>query len=220
MVTLERALTFTEKEELEEYLKGNLLNKELYKAYLANKDNYYRWKNSPLTTFNEVYYQCTRIFNDPHPESEIYYTYLNDAKYTLGTRYASDMLFSMVNAVFEIMEDRPSNVEFFQMELQAYLKNEQCYYQQYLEFAKKFVETNGKQKVELKYTPLPPNRLIYEPNDWQELTNDFDELLIRKLVKRYEKTVDKLAFIDKIEEAYNKVETEKARIENEPDLPF
>ena len=141
-MNLERELTYVGKKELGEYLEGNLLNKELYKAYLGIKDNGYRWKHSAVETFNEVYYQCTRVYNDPNPEEEVYVNYLNNARDDMGTRYASDMIFAMVNAIFEIMDNRPDNVEFFMAELKPHLKNDTLYYQPFEDFANSFTTKN------------------------------------------------------------------------------
>ena len=80
MIELERYLIYYDKTDLNEYLDNNILNKELYMAYIANKDNCYNWKHSAVNTFNEVYFQCTRAFNDPHPEDQIYERYLNNAR--------------------------------------------------------------------------------------------------------------------------------------------
>ena len=80
IMTLGRKLIFTDQFELNAYLQDNVLNTELYKAFLSVKDHRYRWKHTPVETFNEVYYQCTRVFNDPNPESDILGSYLNDAK--------------------------------------------------------------------------------------------------------------------------------------------
>ena len=54
MKYIEQLLTYKNKSDLNEFLDDNLLNKELYMAYIANKDNCYHWKNSALDTFNEV----------------------------------------------------------------------------------------------------------------------------------------------------------------------
>lgn len=207
MESLERDLIFTEKHELAEYVHENLLNKELYKAYLANKDNNYTWKHTPVDTFNEVYYQCTRVYNDPNPESDIYNNYLNDARDNLGTRYASDMIFSMVNAIFLIMDNRPENVEFFQAELQAKLKDEQHYFEQYAKFAQNFIKTYGRQTLNFPISPVSPRRLSWwDWKSWKKCTDDFDEFYIRKYVNRYTKLEDQLSVIDIIEKAYCEAE--------------
>lgn len=221
MVTLQRQLAFTDRHEVAEYIHGSLLNKELYKAFLANRDNCYRWKHSPVETFNELYYQCTRVYNDPNPESEVYYNYLNNARDNLGQRYASDMIFAMVNAMFIIMDNKPENVEFFQSELQAHLKNETCFYQQYTDFANEFVRQYGKQILSFPYCPVSLSKITgWDADSWKECTKDFDEYYIRKYVNRYSNTEDKLQFIDLIEKAYNETlrkEEEESLIE---DLPF
>lgn len=220
METIERALTFTDKSELAEYVRGNTFNKALYKAYLDNKDNSYNWKHSPIVTFNELYYQCTRVYNDPNPESEVYSNYLEDVRNTLGTRYASDMIFAMVNAVIEVMDFKPENVEFFQMELQAHYKQDGLYFPQYMEFAEKFIAEYGKQNLKFPFCPVPPSYLRYDYTEWKRITNGFDEYMIRKYVERYSKTEDRLALIDKIECAYDEDEEEIQRLEMIKNLPF
>lgn len=222
-MSLGRELMFTDQFELSAYTKGNLLNTELYKAYLSIKDNTYRWKHSPVDTFNEVYYQCTRVYNDPNPESDLWGTYLNDARDTFGTRYASDMIFSMVSAIFDIMSNKPDNVDFFQAELKALMKNNIAYFQPYEQFAKDFILKYGKQHLEFPYTPVPPKQIAAEELiNFKSLTHDYEEFYIRQLVDRYKSVEDKLALIDLIERAYkddnnlNAVEADMKFM----DLPF
>lgn len=221
-MSLERELIFTDRYEFKSYIEDNLLNKELYKAYLSIKDNGYRWKHSPLETFNEVYYQCTRVYNDPNPESNVRRLYLDDARDTMGTRYASDMIFSMVSAIFDIMNNKPDSVDFFQAELKAIMKDDLLYFQPYAKFAEEFIQAHGKQNLTFPYSPVPPKMLSSEEIlSLQTITNDFDEYHIRKLVDRYSNLEDKLALIDLIEGAY-KLKKDHSFVGkiNPEDLPF
>lgn len=206
MIFIEQLLTYSGKTDLNEFLDDNLVNKELYMAYIANKDNCYHWKHSALVTFNEVYLQCTRAFNDPHPEDQMYDRYLNDSKDTLGTRYASDMIFSMVNAIFMIMDNKPNNIVFFQAELQARFKNENCFFHQYAKFAEDFIAKHGLLPLSFPYKPIAPEGLeFFDFTDWESATRNYDEYYIRMFVDRYTSTEDKLKLIDLIERAYNSV---------------
>ena len=217
MKYLEQLLTYKNKSDLNEFLDDNLLNKELYMAYIANKDNCYHWKNSALDTFNEVYLQCTRAFNDPHPEDQIYERYLNDSRDTLGTRYASDMIFSMVNAIFTIMENKPNNIVFFLAELQARFKDDRFFFHQYAKFAEDFITKNGSLSLTFPYQPVDPELLeIFDFPDWEMVTHNYDEYYIRKFVDRYSAIKDKLKLIDLIEKAYNSVKEAPELVE----LPF
>jgi len=219
MQGLERFLIYYDKSDLNEYLDDNLLYKELYMAYIANKDNCYNWKHSAVDTYNEVYFQCTRAFNDPHPEDQMYERYLNDARDTLGTRYASDMIFAMVNALFTIMENKPNNVVYFLAELQARYKNDKCFFPQYAQFAQDFIAKHGQISLTFPYMPISADSLfLFSDSDWVQATHDFDEYHIRQLVNRYKTTDDKLELIKNIENAF--IATTPVEVPLPFDLPF
>ncbi len=223
IMTLGRKLIFTDQFELNAYLQDNVLNTELYKAFLSVKDHRYRWKHTPVETFNEVYYQCTRVFNDPNPESDILGSYLNDAKDNMGTRYASDLIFSMVNAIFNVMADKPANIDFFQVCLKDLMKDDDTYFKPLELFADEFVQKHGLIHLEFPYSPVPPEQISSEElMNFDSITHDYEEYYIRKLVDRYEHSKDKLKLIDIIEKAYNNDNKDNA-VEvnlNYDNLPF
>lgn len=217
--SLERQLTYRDRTELSEHLQDNLLNKELYKAYLRCRDQEYKWKTSAVDTFNEVYYQCIRVMMDKNPEENVYSNYLNDAKANIGTRYGSDFVFCMVWAIFQLQAKRSESVEFFLTELEPHIMKSQ-----YFEPMSSFVldmRHRGQDNFYTDFRPDPvapcniciPKKVsfiesIFGNEDykgqsiWSTVTKDYRKDTIIDIVKRY-RTKDEQDEIRKIiEEAY------------------
>ena len=108
-----REFIYRNRPDIDAFLEESELWSNLYGLFLGIKDNAYYLKIPAVTMFNEVRYQCVRVMLDKHPEENIWMNYLNNAKDTLGWRYASDLCFSLVYAVLSLMENPPKQVPFF-----------------------------------------------------------------------------------------------------------
>lgn len=71
IVYLPRQLVYTDRRNLDDFLHGDELNKELYKVYLKVKDRPYYFKFDADKAFNEAYYIATMAMNESHPELDV-----------------------------------------------------------------------------------------------------------------------------------------------------
>lgn len=221
MKNLPRTFIYRDKKELDEFLQDHYLNEKLYDIFLDVKDSYYNLKISADKIFNEVYYQCTRLMLDPHPESRVW-EYLNEAKENTGWRYTSDLVFSMVYAILLLQPSISRPIERFLRVLKGKALNE-CYFDAFSNFAES--ELNSIKAMDsIPYTPCDFNPCPESPERinhygtllWSDVTNDYDEDRIRFIVNLWSNKEDKLSILDKIESAY-----EYDREYNNPDfLPF
>lgn len=221
MCSLARKLRFTDRETIYNYTEDPnqsfaAFNKLLCEKFMEVKDKEYRYKLSNIITFNEVYYQVTRICNNHSGEFEVWDTYLNHAKDTLGTRYASDLVFSMVYAVLLSKKNLNTDEIMISTELKKHLINT-LYFAAMESIPERFKSEHGSLDYDFSYHPVPLEFLKdYEPSDWKDVTNNFDQMTIRNIVYRYSTKKDKLTLIDIIE----KQQEEWEKTPDEPGLPF
>lgn len=188
---------------LDEILSDHILNDSLYNIFLDVKDSYYNLKISAEKVFNEVYYQCTRLSLDPHPEERVW-DYRNDTKETTDWKYTSDLVFSIVYAILTLQPIKSPAIERFLRVLKGAGLND-CYFSEF----QKFAEAKGYLLIPIpSWTfmpyPEPPERINeYGAFLWSEITNDYDQERIRCIVNLWKTKDDKLAILDKIEKAYH-----------------
>ena len=218
MKNLPRTFIYRDRKELDEFLKDNELNEALYDVFLEVKDSYYNLKISAETIFNEVYYQCTRLMLDPHPEARVW-DYLNDAKGNTGWRYTSDLVFSMVYAVFSVQPRLPLSIKRFLRCLEGKNLNE-CYFPAFRKMVDSWGDIEngwivGYSKYhQSDFTPSPelPERLFsHKPFIWSEVTEDYCQERIRMIVNLWSSEKDKLAVLNMFEDAFDFDEALKGR---------
>lgn len=210
MKDLPRTFIYRDRKELDEFLKDNPLNDALYDIFLDVKDSYYNLKIPAEVIFNEVYYQCTRLMLDPHPEARVW-DYLNDAKDNTGWRYTSDLVFSMVYAVLSVQPQAPYSVRRFLRCLEGKNLNE-CYFPSFKNMADIWggIE-NGRivgntKTYQSDFTPSPesPERInVHKPFIWSEVTDDYNQERIRMIMDLWSDKEDKLAILKMIEDAFD-----------------
>ena len=236
MKNLPRTLIYRDRKELDEFLKDNELNNMLYDVFLVVKDSYYNLKISAEAIFNEVYYQCTRLMLDPHPEARVW-DYLNDAKDNTGWRYTSDLVFSMVYAVLSLQQEVNLPIQRFLRILKGKNLN-QCYFPYFedmvvgmsgLDYEGEVYEEPKRFKSDFTPCPEPPERLsAYKPFIWSEVTNDYDQEQIRLVVNLWSKKEDKITVLKMIEDAFDFDEAFKGKqtyslingVNDDMELPF
>lgn len=218
MRTLPRTFIYRDKRELDDFLRDNPLNDALYDVFLDVKDNYYNLKISAEKIFNEVYYQCTRLMLDSHPETRLW-DYLNDAKENTGWRYTSDLVFSMVYAVLSLQKEISPSIKRFLRYLEGKNLND-CYFPAFQQLVE---ERRGRESYESDFTPCPepPERVLnYGTFIWSTVTDNYSQERIRMIVNLWKEKEDKLAILDKIEHNFDfDEECEKNKI-NYDDFPF
>ena len=200
MKDLPRAFIYRDKAELDEFLNNNPLNEALYDVFLEVKDSYYLLKISAEAIFNEVYYQCTRLMLDPHPETRVW-DYLNDAKNNTGWRYTSDLVFSMVYAVLSLQKNSSLSTKRFIRCLRGHKLNE-CYFPAFLNLVES--EKENTYEYNLKPCPESPEKIYkYGAFLWSKVTDDYEQERIRMIVNLWVDKEDKLSVLKMIEDSFD-----------------
>ena len=201
MKGLARDLIYTDKCALDAFgLPFGFMEDGLYPLYIETKDNEYNWKNSPLLTFNEIFYQITRVYLDPHPETDIKVNYLNDAYSDMGRRYESDYIFCFVWAILKMQIAVPQRVRYFMIALERYLSQAAMAYFPSFE---KWVRDYPGLKSNIDYSPHPDlSKGDYSLTEWEDVTDDFTQETIVRIINQYKSKEEKLLVLNSIECAF------------------
>lgn len=216
-----REFIYRNRPDIDAFLEESELWSNLYGLFLEIKDNAYYLKIPAIAMFNEVRYQCVRIMLDNHPEENIWMNYLNNARDTLGWRYASDLCFCLVYAVLSLMENPPKQVPFFlNTLLKRKLVNENCYFPDVEIFVKHHQIVGNKYSIDFTPQAELPHRIVKDFRWWQNVTNDFEEDTIRRVLNLWENREDKLYILNSMESNYDDlIKNEIEAAEFDP-LPF
>ncbi len=215
---LPRPFIYREREDIDEFLDESKLWRDLYDVFLQVRDNVYHLKVPAVKMFNEVRYQCVRLMLDKHPEEDIWSNYLNNAKDTLGWRYASDLCFSMVYAVLSVLKDPPCHVQrFCKILSDGKFKDEEAYFPHFAGLVRLQKILNNSYEIDLTPCPERPQKIrdaimvfptgkefyVYDAIWWKEQTHDFDQDYIRFIIDQWQSKEDKLEMLSVIEENFN-----------------
>lgn len=212
LVRLPKEFIYTNKSTLDEFLRGDDLNKELYKVYLNVKDRPYYFKFEVEDAFNEAWYIATIVMNDPHPElilKDLWYT----AKGDIGWAYAANLVMSMVYAIISLQVEKPETINYVLMLMEG-----ASYGEDHFPFFKAMVEnTKIKYKSDFTIRPQPLKETENKNVNYRFLTEEYDQQCIRDIVMLFPSKEEKLALIDRIE----RYQENEQRISGEDDdLPF
>lgn len=199
-----RPFIYRERESIESFLEESQLWKDIYEVFLRVKDNAYYLKVPSVKMFNEVRYQCVRLMLDKHPEENVYVNYLNNARDTLGWRYASDLCFSMVYAVMSLIKNTPMQVTHFCTILsENRLKGDRCYFPYFNQLVEEKKTTEVQYEIDLSPMPESPKVIrntgynsykqttigiegvwvqTYDNGWWKRQTLDFDSGAIQEII--------------------------------------
>lgn len=194
LLRLPKEFVYSPKNTLDEFLKGDDLNKELYKVYLMVKDRPYVFKFEVEDAFNEAWYIATIAMNDPHPElilRDLWYTAKND----MGWAYAANLVMSMVYAIISLQADKLEKTQYLLM-----LMDGSSYGEEHFPYFKAMVEnTKIKYKSDFTIRPCPlevtEDRII----DYRFVTEEYEQQCIRDIVMLFPSKEERLAIIDRIE---------------------
>lgn len=192
---LPRELVYTDRLTLDDFLSENELNKELYKVYLEIKDIPYYFKFDAEKAFNEAYYIATLVMNDPHPELNVR-EWLWIAKADMGWRYAANLVMSMVYAILYLQAERPEKIDYI-----LKLMEGQDYGEDYFGYFQGLAKSH-KERYNSDLLPNPQSVEVIKRTlfDWNQITNDYDQETIRKIVELFRSKEEKLKIIDTIED--------------------
>lgn len=241
---IERPFIYRERDDIDAFLNESQLWRDIYDVFLRVKDNTYRLKVPSVTMFNEVRYQCVRIMLDKHPEEDIWGIYLNDARDTLGWRYASDLCFSMVYAVLSLLKNPPVQIPIFcNLLFYKKLNTDIGYFPRFQQLVDSEKAQGVCYDIDLRAMPEKPaiirnageekqillnGRLAtqfipkYDYEWWDLQTNHFDQNTIREIVNLWDSKEERCEMIDIIEHAFD-LQEQALLTSNDPcadDLPF
>ena len=209
---LPRQLVYRDRRNLDDFLRNDELNKELYKVYLRVKDKPYYFKFEAEKAFNEAYYISTLAFNESHPELDVRdWWYL--AKDDIGWAYAANLVLSMVYAILSLQKDKPEKIEYVLEIMQG-----ENYGEEHFPAYKYLAENHpSKYSTDFNILPSPVDELPNKIGLWEEITEEFDQDTIRELVSLYPTKDERLKLIDLIEHSQKVIDDFNAATD---DLPF
>ena len=211
LVNLPKQMIYTDRRNLDDFLREDGLNRSLYKVFLKVKDRPYYFKFSAEKAFNEAYYISTMAMNEPHPELDVReWRYI--AKNHMGWAYSADLVMSMVYAILYLQNNKDERIEYvlMMMERADYSKD---YFPDFKEMAEK--EADRYSSV-FPIHPCPVDELRDASISWPVVTEGFDQQTIRELLTLYPSKEERLKLIDLIEEA----QTAQESFDEEMELPF
>ena len=102
---LPRDFVYTDRRTLDDFLRSDDLNKELYKVYLRVKDRPYYFKFDAEKAFNEAYYIATLAMYDPHPELNVREWLWIEIWKIFFTKYLRNHRFCLTLLTFKMEDD-------------------------------------------------------------------------------------------------------------------
>lgn len=230
MYRLPRHFIYRNRIHLDEFLKDNPLNEDLYDVYLdimsldekhLNREYYVQlYVNRDIASiFNDVYYICTRVILTPHPELEIeHYLYEEDLK--TGDRHLTHLVFSMVYAVLILQPEVPKKIHRFLKCLEKRVLDAYNYSYKFDELIEDWTHAEASpsnpwmdeddlepRTFKSDFTPTPEPPAIFElgirPVIWASETYEYNPDRIKMIVNLWSDKADKLKILDVIEEAFD-----------------
>ena len=200
IVYLPRQLVYTDRRNLDDFLHGDELNKELYKVYLKVKDRPYYFKFDADKAFNEAYYIATMAMNESHPELDVR-EWWYAAKRDIGWAYSANLIMSMVYAILSLQAEKPDTIDYV-LEIMKGAN----YGEEHFPAYKELVENHPfRYNSDFSIRPNSVSELQNAPILWQNVTEEFDQETIRELVAMFPTKEERLKFIDLIEQRQNKL---------------
>ena len=227
MYKLSREFIYRNKSELDEFLKDNPLNDELYDIYLdiissdkkyLSREHYVKlYVNTDIVSiFNDVYYICTRVILTPHPELKIEH-YLHEEDRRTDDRHLTHLVFSMVYAVLSLQPEIPKKIRRFLNCLEKNVLSAYNYSHKFEELIEDWTQSEAcpnpwddlePRSFQSDFTPSPEPPAIFELRDtgvyWQWETDYYDAERIKMIVNLWSDKADKLKILDMIEKSFDK----------------
>lgn len=207
-------LYYPGKNNMREYTQGNHFISEMYKIFLDVKGRRTDLNFRSIDFFNEVYYQCTRLYNDPAPEDNTQSEYFIEVEGSFRNEVAVYLIYSMIYAIFYVMKNKSEGIEFLLVHLKAILDSKKnTSFWQFQTLAENYVRESGLVEFDFPITPYPP--LLFPDgkstwSTWRNITFDFDQMEVRNIVGLYDSMTDKMDILSIIEDAYDEaMEQEK-----------
>lgn len=198
LTDLPKQLIYTDRKTLDDFLREDDLNKELYNVYLQVKDKPYYFKFDAVKAFNEAYYIAVLAMNERKPESQVKEWYWN-AQSNIGWVYAANLVMSMVYAILSLQENKPKRIDKVLHKMQnMQLGNE--HFTAFKKMAEQEIRRyNSDLSIYLSPVDKIHNILCINHKLWGDFTEDYQQSNIREIVSLYPSKEDRLKLIDQIE---------------------
>ena len=191
---------YTDRRTLDDFLREDDLNKELYKVFLRVKDRPYYFKFSTESAFNEAWYIATMAMNESHPELNVReWWYI--AKRDIGWAYAANLVMSMVFTLLSLQEDKTDAIDYVLEKMKSANYGEEHFpdFKEHVEKCERRFNSN------FELCPYPVDELREMPISWKDVSNDFEQEDIRELVALFPSQEEQLKLIDLIELRQNEM---------------
>ena len=109
-------MLWTDKTTINEFLKDNPLNQELYKTFVKLKGDSSFITLSAEQVFNEVYYQLSRMVYEKMHKDDIV-EYMEDIRIHLHWSYAADLILSMAYVVASLTQVTTLSLNQYQLKV-------------------------------------------------------------------------------------------------------
>lgn len=200
---LPRALLWTDKTSMEEFLKEPV-NEKLYEYYLYIKSSTINegGLKRPIKLFNEIYYQLTRFEYENDLNFDVD-RYIQDIKANIGSLHSSLLVLRMMSAFLLVRENNPRITIFF-----LKILSDKIFISSYADNFIENVKYNPKNFLKKRYnvdlTPKPCNikDLDGELLRWDEITNNFNSSSIKEVLNLWTSNEEKINVLHMIEDAY------------------
>lgn len=189
---------------------SGLMVEGLYPLFVKTKSEY-EWPWSAAQTFDEIFFQLTRIYLDPHPEEDWHEKYIQDTtdNLELEAMYRAYYVFSFVLSILKLQRTVPSKIKYFMVALEDTIAN-----WGYESDFSQWVYLNQHWQCDMDFSPRPNVNLNqYCTEAWREVTDDFEKWKIDSIIRKYKRKEYKLNVLNAIEHAHLGTEFES-------DLPF
>ena len=234
MIHYPLCLYYIKQEDYDYFLDKSYLFEMLYNVLLEVREpNECRYilKVELKDVLNEIYAQAIRIFNDKHPESDFYHSYIEDVKLRFTRAYEADLVFCGVYFLLSLCTDRnKQNIRFALKTIYERYKNNIAYFKPFCDAIDAFYDPykNGfgdfietPPEYDIDFTQHVDELELYS-TDWTQATNKFDQATIEAFVKKGQTKSDRRLILQTIADAYADymANPRPAPYFNEDDLPF
>lgn len=198
---LTKPFLWVDKQSMDEFFELDPINEDLYAIYQKLSEKPFSVKIDAVRVFNEVYYQTTRMFYE-NPMPSDFFNYVSDIKSNLGWNYSAELVVTMSYFLITWIDGQNRRLNNYFV---YYLKMNysDCTYWNPIKYSIVRLKRQ-KKRVTYDFTPkpLPVKYLRLGYQDWKNITNDFDENAVKRVVYLWDKEDDRKVVANQIEEAW------------------
>lgn len=201
-----REKIYCDRKDLDDFLllsPAAALNKSIYDVLLSLREpepiakRLHRINAPALQLFNEAYYQCTKLHSDKHPEEDLQTNYFADARETLGSTDAAEVVFSIVFVLLSSMTIKTVRTGYFAELIGQCILSESPYFSLFTPIVEQY-QTIGI-TFPMVFFPMPADVSAPANLDWGRITRNFNPDLIAEAVLLASNEEGQHAILDAVE---------------------